>query len=33
VVGIAISGTAADPDPDASTVWYIGAGADGCPDF
>jgi len=33
VVGIAISGTAADPDPDASKVWYISAGADGCPDF
>ncbi|HSM02524.1 MAG TPA: peptidoglycan-binding domain-containing protein [Acidimicrobiia bacterium] len=33
VVGIAISGTAADPDPDASRVWYMSAGADGCTDF
>jgi len=33
VVGIAISGTAADPDPDASRVWYLSAGSDGCPDF
>lgn len=33
VVGIAISGTAADPDPDASRVWYVSAGADGCTDF
>ena len=33
IVGIQISGTAADPDPDASKVWYVSAGADGCPDF
>lgn len=33
VVGIAISGTAADPDVDASRVWYLSAGSDGCPDF
>ena len=33
VVGIAISGTAADPDPDGSRVWYVSAGADGCTDF
>jgi peptidoglycan hydrolase-like protein with peptidoglycan-binding domain len=33
VVGMAISGTAADPDADATRVWYVSAGADGCDDF
>jgi peptidoglycan hydrolase-like protein with peptidoglycan-binding domain len=33
VVGMAISGTAASPDADATRVWYISAGADGCDDF
>ena len=33
VVGFAISGTAANPDPDATRVWYLSAGSDGCPDF
>ncbi|MEX1207094.1 MAG: peptidoglycan-binding domain-containing protein [Acidimicrobiia bacterium] len=33
VVGMAISGTAASPDADATHVWYVSAGADGCDDF
>lgn len=33
VVGMAISGTAADPDADATRIWYVSAGADGCDDF
>ena len=31
--GIQIIGTADAPDGTSSRVWYIGAGADGCPDF
>lgn len=33
VVGMAISGTADSPDADATLVWYLSAGADGCDDF
>lgn len=31
--GFELSGEADEPDPDLSRVWYVGAGADGCPDF
>ena len=33
LVGIEISGDVNDPDENASRIWYIGAGSDGCTDF